>query len=78
MACVDLAGLAVSTTSSAALAAYERGVDLFLRWRAGAMEALEAATTANASATVLGDMVDVWTLANGKGSGPNNPTPLQA
>ena len=47
MACVDLAGLAVSTTSSAALAAYERGVDLFLRWRAGAMEALEAATKAD-------------------------------
>jgi tetratricopeptide (TPR) repeat protein len=40
----DLAGLALSTTSSDALAAYERGVDLFLRWRSGAMEALEAAT----------------------------------
>src|SRR5262245_50500994 len=39
----DLKGLAVSTTSSEALDAYERGVDLFLRWRAGALEALDAA-----------------------------------
>ena len=43
----DLAGLAVSTTSTDALAAYERGVDLFLRWRGGAMEALEAAEKAD-------------------------------
>ena len=42
MTLVDVAGLAVSTTSSDGLAAYERGVDLFLRWRGGAMEALEA------------------------------------
>src|SRR5262245_63524613 len=47
MMLTDLAGLAVSTTSSDALAAYERGVDLFLRWRSGAVEALEAATTAD-------------------------------
>jgi tetratricopeptide (TPR) repeat protein len=47
MSSVDVAGLAVSTTSSEALAAYERGVDLFLRWRAGAVEALEAATNAD-------------------------------
>ena len=40
---MDLKGLAVSTTSSDALAAYERGVDLFLRWRAGALDALDAA-----------------------------------
>ena len=40
----DVKGLAVSTTSSDALAAYERGVDLFLRWRSGALEALDAAT----------------------------------
>ena len=39
----DLAGLPVSTASSDALAAYERGLDLFLRWRGGAMEALDAA-----------------------------------
>jgi tetratricopeptide (TPR) repeat protein len=39
----DLKGLAVSTTSSEALAAYERGVDLFLRWRGGALDALDAA-----------------------------------
>lgn len=39
----DLKGLAVSTTSADALAAYERGVDLFLRWRGGALEALETA-----------------------------------
>ncbi len=44
MTLTDSAGLAVSTTSADALAAYERGVDLFLRWRAGAIEALEAAT----------------------------------
>jgi tetratricopeptide (TPR) repeat protein len=39
----DLKGLAVSTSSADALTAYERGVDLFLRWRSGAPEALEAA-----------------------------------
>jgi tetratricopeptide (TPR) repeat protein len=39
----DLAGLTVSTTSSDALAAYEHGVDLFLRWRSGAIESLDAA-----------------------------------
>ena len=38
-------GLPLSTTSSEALAAYERGVDLFLRWRGGALEALNAATS---------------------------------
>ena len=42
MPCADIKGLAVSTTSSEALAAYERGVDLFLRWRTGALEALDA------------------------------------
>lgn len=40
---MDLKGLPVSTTSLEALAAYERGVDLFLRWRAGAVDALDAA-----------------------------------
>jgi tetratricopeptide (TPR) repeat protein len=44
MAYTDMRGLPVSTTSSEALAAYERGVDLFLRWRGGALEALNAAT----------------------------------
>jgi tetratricopeptide (TPR) repeat protein len=44
MTYADLKGLAVSTTSADALAAYERGVDLFLRWRSGALEALGAAT----------------------------------
>jgi tetratricopeptide (TPR) repeat protein len=43
MTSADLKGLAVSTTSSEALAAYERGVDLFLRWRTGALDALDAA-----------------------------------
>ncbi len=47
MSRTDLAGLAVSTTSSDALAAYERGVDLFLRWRSGAIEALDAAEKAD-------------------------------
>jgi tetratricopeptide (TPR) repeat protein len=45
MTMTDAAGLPVSTTSTDALAAYERGVDLFLRWRAGAIEALEEATS---------------------------------
>jgi tetratricopeptide (TPR) repeat protein len=44
MAYTDLRGLPISTTASDALAAYERGVDLFLRWRGGALEALNAAT----------------------------------
>jgi tetratricopeptide (TPR) repeat protein len=39
----DCKGLAVSTTSTDALVDYERGVDLFLRWRSGALEALDAA-----------------------------------
>lgn len=43
----DLKGLAVSTSSSEALHAYERGLDLFLRWRGGAMEALNAAVKAD-------------------------------
>src|ERR1051325_2875011 len=43
MAQADLKGLVVSTTSAEALAAYERGVDLFLRWRSGALDALDAA-----------------------------------
>ena len=43
MAYTDIRGLAVSTASSDALAAYERGVDLFLRWRGGALEALNTA-----------------------------------
>src|SRR5499426_239017 len=43
MTLTDTKGLGVSTTSSDALAAYERGLDLFLRWRGGAVEALDAA-----------------------------------
>src|SRR5262249_37911030 len=43
MSSADLKGLAVSTTSADALTAYERGVDLFLRWRGGALDALDAA-----------------------------------
>src|SRR3989442_12422540 len=42
MAYTDLRGLAVSTTSADALAAYERGIDFFLRWREGAADALQA------------------------------------
>jgi tetratricopeptide (TPR) repeat protein len=49
MTCTDSKGLALSTTSSDALAAYERGVDLFLRWRGAPMDALEAATQADPS-----------------------------
>ena len=43
----DLRGLAVSTTSADALAAYERGIDLFLRWREGAADAFQASVTAD-------------------------------
>src|SRR5688500_4044817 len=43
MTSAGLKGLAVSTTSAEALAAYGRGIDLFLRWRYGALEALGAA-----------------------------------
>jgi tetratricopeptide (TPR) repeat protein len=43
----DIKGLAVSTSSSEALAAYERGLDLFLRWRGGPMDALGAAVKAD-------------------------------
>ncbi len=47
MAYTDLRGLPVSTTSAEALGAYERGIDLFLRWREGAPDALQAAVTAD-------------------------------
>jgi tetratricopeptide (TPR) repeat protein len=43
MTATDVKGLEVSTASPEALRAYERGVDLFLRWRGGALEALDAA-----------------------------------
>ncbi|HJV54579.1 MAG TPA: tetratricopeptide repeat protein, partial [Methylomirabilota bacterium] len=43
----DIKGLAVSTASSEALAAYERGLDLFLRWRGGPLEALALAVKAD-------------------------------
>jgi tetratricopeptide (TPR) repeat protein len=48
----DTKGLAVSTTSADALAAWERGVDLFLRWRGGALEALDAAVQCDPSFTL--------------------------
>src|SRR5262252_7416532 len=47
MTYTDLRGLPVSTTSADALAAYERGTDLFLRWRDGAPDAFEAAVKAD-------------------------------
>jgi len=43
MTATDIKGLDVSTKSADALASYERGVDLFLRWRGGAVEALDTA-----------------------------------
>jgi tetratricopeptide (TPR) repeat protein len=43
MAYTDSRGLAVSTPSSEALAAYEQGIDLTLRWRSGALEVLDTA-----------------------------------
>jgi len=47
MTATDISALGVSTTSTDALAAYERGLDLFLRWRGGAVEALDAAAQAD-------------------------------
>src|ERR1700740_3617591 len=47
MALTDRLGLAVSNTSSEALTAYEQGIGLALRWRGGAMEALNTATAAD-------------------------------
>jgi tetratricopeptide (TPR) repeat protein len=43
MTCTDSIGYTVSTSSSEALAAYEQGVKLWLRWRGGAVEALDHA-----------------------------------
>jgi tetratricopeptide (TPR) repeat protein len=45
----DLKGLAVTTSSSEALGAYERGLDQFLRWRGNPMDALNAAVQADPS-----------------------------
>lgn len=47
MTYTDLKGLPVSASSSEALAAYERGLDLFLRWRGNPMEALATAVKAD-------------------------------
>ncbi len=52
MAYSDLRGLSVATTSADALAAYERGIDLFLRWREGAPDAFQAAVAADPSFTL--------------------------
>ncbi len=49
MAHTDSKGLAVSTSSSDALQAYERGLDLFLRWRGAPLAALDAAVKADPS-----------------------------
>jgi tetratricopeptide (TPR) repeat protein len=43
MTCTDSIGYTVSTSSTEALAAYEQGVKLWLRWRGGAVEALDQA-----------------------------------
>jgi tetratricopeptide (TPR) repeat protein len=47
MTYTDIKGLSVSTSSAEALAAYERGLDLFLRWRGNPMEALAASVKAD-------------------------------
>ncbi len=47
MAYTDTQGYAVSTTSSEAFAAYEQGVGLWLRWRSGALEALDSAVASD-------------------------------
>jgi len=55
MALSDRLGLAVSTSSSEALTAYEQSIDLALRWRSGAMDALNAA--------VVSDLLSPWRIA---------------
>jgi tetratricopeptide (TPR) repeat protein len=47
MALSDRLGLAVSTASSEALTAYEQGIGLALRWRSGAMDALNTAVASD-------------------------------
>src|SRR5262245_58555563 len=47
MALTDRFGLAVSTSSAEALTAYEQGMDLALRWRSGAIDALNTAVAAD-------------------------------
>jgi hypothetical protein len=47
MTYTDIKGLPVSTSSAEALAAYERGLDLFLRWRGNPMEPLAASVKAD-------------------------------
>jgi len=47
MALSDRLGLAVSTSSSEALSAYEQGIHLALRWRSGAMDALNTAVASD-------------------------------
>jgi hypothetical protein len=47
MALSDKLGLAVSTSSSETLTAYEQGLALALRWRSGAMDALTTAVVSD-------------------------------
>ncbi len=47
MALSDRLGLAVSTSSAEALTAYEQGMSLALRWRSGAMDALNTAVASD-------------------------------
>ena len=52
MALSDRLGLALSTSSSEALTAYEQGLDLALRWRSGAMDALNTAVASDSHFTL--------------------------
>ncbi len=52
MALTDRLGLAVSTASLEALTAYEQGIELALRWRSGAMEALTSAAAVDPQFTL--------------------------
>ena len=52
MALSDRLGLALSTSSSEALTAYEQGLDLTLRWRSGAMDALNTAVASDSHFTL--------------------------
>ena len=74
MAYTDAQGLAVSTTSSNALAAYEHGIDLFLRWRSGAPEAIQAAVTYDPHFTLGTAPALTWPGAWAGSMSPQRPT----
>lgn len=70
MPCSDARGLTAYTSSAEALSAYEKGVNLALRWRSGAMEALQAAVAtdpqfvmAHCARAYIGFRMGLWDAA---------------